>query len=414
MLDQTYSVENLLRLMKKSDPGKYRMGRERSDYKAFLSNLSSQISSPNFSLGGLRKVIIKNRDVFITSRAVDDFAIRKTNDNLRRIYKVKQSDRNKVVSQLLILSQEPVPYTLVKLDLRSFYESINKEDLVEKILSDTLPSNDTKKIIKSIFYNSSVNSAKGIPRGLSISATLSELFMRSFDKKVKQIPGVYYYARYVDDLVIMTTKSALETIQAAANCLPEKMIFNDDKTCWIEIDSKNAVKKNNCPNNTVTYLGYQIKIDLSSKSKRKIDLGISQKKINRTKQRIVLTIKDYNINNNFELLYNRIQFLTCNYSIEERRNASFSSDLKAGIFYSYPLLDGYDFVKSQLKKLDEFLNKQIWNRKGSIGSKLSGFIKNNQRRIISNLSFLAGFEHRKTKKFLPKQIKQMRKCWKYV
>ncbi len=44
----------------------------------------------------------------------------------------------------------------------------------------------------------------GLPRGVPLSATLSEYSMKRFDRFVSTLPEVYYYARYVDDIVIVT------------------------------------------------------------------------------------------------------------------------------------------------------------------------------------------------------------------
>lgn len=42
----------------------------------------------------------------------------------------------------------------------------------------------------------------GLPRGLSISSVMSELYMKYFDLRIRRLEGVYYYARFVDDIVV--------------------------------------------------------------------------------------------------------------------------------------------------------------------------------------------------------------------
>src|SRR5699024_10410218 len=43
--------------------------------------------------------------------------------------------------------------------------------------------------------------AKGLPRGIGVSAFLSELFMRDIDNQIRNLTDLVYYARYVDDIV---------------------------------------------------------------------------------------------------------------------------------------------------------------------------------------------------------------------
>lgn len=38
-----------------------------------------------------------------------------------------------------------------------------------------------------------------------MSAYLAELYMRDIDKQIKSLPTVSYYARYVDDIIIVFT-----------------------------------------------------------------------------------------------------------------------------------------------------------------------------------------------------------------
>lgn len=44
-----------------------------------------------------------------------------------------------------------------------------------------------------------------MPRGVGISAYLSELYMSDFDRDLKSIAYVTFYARYVDDIFIIIT-----------------------------------------------------------------------------------------------------------------------------------------------------------------------------------------------------------------
>lgn len=53
-----------------------------------------------------------------------------------------------------------------------------------------------------LFNNPIIALSTGLPRGLGISAVLSELYMKYFDLSIRRVGGVYYYARFVDDIIV--------------------------------------------------------------------------------------------------------------------------------------------------------------------------------------------------------------------
>lgn len=93
-------------------------------------------------------------------------------------------------------------YWVIRLDIKSFYESINKEAVLEKLYSEYRLSPQTVFLLKQLFNTQDIKESSGVPRGLSVSSCLSELTMKYFDIEIKQLEGVYYYARFVDDIII--------------------------------------------------------------------------------------------------------------------------------------------------------------------------------------------------------------------
>ena len=65
-------------------------------------------------------------------------------------------------------------------------------------------SNETKQLLEKIFNK--VQQPNGLPRGLNISATLAELYMKDFDHNIVTTDGVFYYSRFVDDIIIFSYK----------------------------------------------------------------------------------------------------------------------------------------------------------------------------------------------------------------
>lgn len=112
--------------------------------------------------------------------------------------------------------------SFIKLDISSFYSSIDHEILLREvaktirkkelrslisgaITTPTIPPNSLKKTNKN---------NKGLPEGLSISNSLANVFMIKIDEEFSQGQKDCMYWRYVDDILILTTHKELETIKS--------------------------------------------------------------------------------------------------------------------------------------------------------------------------------------------------------
>lgn len=62
--------------------------------------------------------------------------MRKLYNNIKRIYGVEQANRNQIVKQMVSLLKEKSPKWVVRLDVRHFFESINRAHLMERFQED--------------------------------------------------------------------------------------------------------------------------------------------------------------------------------------------------------------------------------------------------------------------------------------
>nr|WP_274620819.1 RNA-directed DNA polymerase [Enterobacter kobei] len=119
---------------------------------------------------------------------------------------------------------------------------------------------------RSFLYSFYLNGGKGIPRGLSISAYLAELLMYDFDNQVKDEYSVFYYARYVDDIVIVTSgyEDSDAFVENVKSILPNGLQFNEGKKYYIsDLIPKSAKKTNTAPSKKLLsfeYLGYDFSV----------------------------------------------------------------------------------------------------------------------------------------------------------
>ena len=328
MLTSDFSKKILDTFIHREDCHRYNVLKETHLRHHYLSMLEKKISEGTFDFSKFRKTEIGKFSILRSTKLGDELVLRKLNENIRRVYKLKQADRNSVVRQTQVLLTEAVQKHVVKLDITAFYESINREAILKKIDQDGLLSQKSVKLLYQFSKRVSEYFSSGVPRGIGLSATLAELSFRPIDEAVRRFPGVYYYARYVDDIIVFSTDESDKIMNHVASILPEGMQLNEAKckpfyvgcNCSKICIHKNAscpcIKQCKCaskkPDFHLDYLGYALSFENIPKGKDPLSVGVqmSENKIARTKTRIVKAILDHVKKNDFSLLRLRLQFLT--------------------------------------------------------------------------------------------------------
>ena len=317
------------------------------------------------------------------------FISKKIQENIKNTYKVRQSSRYAILSQLINLLEDNCPKYVIRTDIKNFYESIPQKILLEKINNDYLLSIKTKKFINQIFesYNgltkkTDADTARGVPRGIGISAYLSELFMRNVDNQIQELDDLIYYARYVDDIIAifvpqskgeknLNYKEKIEEIVKN-----EKLSLNEDKTETYNLLNNSSVLKNKA----INYLGYEIGNRSNSKNEV-LDIKLSKKKLGKYFDRIKLSFeyfskkRHHNRKREFKLLSARIKYLTSNTKLRNNKDKVF-----VGIYYSNPFLNSDKSLKKLQAELEENINQAELTDK--------------QKQKIKAYSFIDGFKKR--------------------
>lgn len=332
----------------------------------------------------------------------DDFILRKANKNLKRVYSIKQSDRFKIIKTIKNLMQEEGSFYVCKLDITSFYESIDKNKILKDLHASSILSYETKCVIKNILEHEKVKT-NGLPRGINISATLSEYYMKDFDRKIKKKNGIYFYARYVDDIFLLSTnniqKSDIDNFQ---EILPKGLRFNMNKVLVAQINKDS--------NREFFFLGYKFKrVYYKGLKKPILKIGISPKKIKNIKSKIMKAFLEFSNTKDFNLLRQRLFFLSANYPMKRKKikmspyeKAGF---LHGGIAFNYPLINDL----SCLKDLDTFLYKIL---KTKTFKKINSVLVSSQIDLLKKYSFYEGYRRRITRKFTLSSMAEITRCWR--
>ena len=225
--------------------------------KKEIEKISDQINSKFFRIKINKKEnFLENKKPFYSIQ--EDIGgllfIKHIQRQLNRLFKIKQSNRYLIVSQIceILKNNDTTLFNIIKIDIKDFYESINLTILEDQIINNNnLISPQIKKHIIDILnqYKELSRCMNGIPRGIGFSAYLGELYLRSFDKEMKEKNEIFYYARYVDDIIIITAKNSLleaSSITFILNNLGLKL--NDKK--YFNLRDPLSTK------NSFEYLGY--------------------------------------------------------------------------------------------------------------------------------------------------------------
>ena len=418
MLDQNFSPANLEKFIySKSDLIRLKLGRDEVERKKKLTELSYRLED-EFLFSGIRSRKVNGKVVHTPEEGGEALLLRKLNDNLVRVFGIRQCNRADTTKQIYTLLQEANPFTVFRLDVKGFYEHISLEETLKPLYNSTVLSPTSKKILKAI--ESDRRFLNRLPRGLNISASLSELKMRNFDRAVSELEDIYFYARYVDDIFVFSYKSDFE-LERITNLLPSGLYANSEKSYVKRVDCRNlqSLKNNPCAitckckpdlalNHAVEYLGYQYNfsdVPYSAKGKpREVSVTLSARKIQKIKTRIMKSFLSHIRNPGFELLESRLRFLTGNCEFLVKGNVI----VRSGLAYNFPLLEEDD---ESLKELTIFQRKIIHCKSGAMGTKLASVLSASQRKKLGKLSFASGHKNKITYRFSEDKLAKIKKCW---
>jgi hypothetical protein len=384
-----------------------------------LENVSAEINSNAFQFK-LKSFEIEDKDIYTTNAdAASFFAMKQLQHNIAKTFKVRQGNRYQIVKQLNVLLQDGFPKYVLRTDIKSFYESIPQHYLLNKIEENQLLNYQSKKLVKGLIRNYNQNGGSGelnigVPRGVGVSAYLSELYMRDIDNAIKLIPDVVYYARYVDDMIIVFIPKSEEKmgpylaevkkiIDNAGLKLKDGLDGGKDKTLELNLFKKDIAT-------SFDFLGYKFVIENSKLTR----LRLSDNKIAKYDQRLRKSIQDYNESSKYgekkakKLLLKRLKFLTGNFHLINNKRL-----IKSGIYYSNILLTSNNSENlMDLTHLDNLLKGHV--------SKLKPFEKLNidisklKKTILERYSFKQGFFKRSENfhTFSALDFQQITSAWK--
>lgn len=314
--------------------------KELSEYAQFANNKGFVFPITNY--------IDDDKQIFTidTSQWEYFYAIKNLQRILRGLFNVKQANKHQIMSNVKLLLNTTTPFYLIRTDITGFFESIPQKALLDKINANNLVNNKTKGMIKGILseYNKQKDSNIikkdcGVPRGIGISSYLSEIYMHDIDQYIRNREEVIFYARYVDDiLIILARLTNNQNIYQYYKALKEffaKYGLEIKKNDPAEDKCKLLNFYNNAKKQQFTYLGYKITISKTSKSNViNAAFGMSDKKVDKIKRKIDAAFTHFekvskkNIKQAKIDLLDSLNLISGNYRLVKSKER-----IKAGLFF---------------------------------------------------------------------------------
>jgi hypothetical protein len=361
-----------------------------------LEEISLEITKSSFKIELSRKMGPGGKPVFcIDAEPKTYFAIKQLQHNIYRIYGVKQSSRHDIVCQIRDTLNNIFPFEVVRTDISTFYESINRRDLILKLDEDQLLSSTSKKYIKQVLdsYGKIAGTSNGIPRGVGISAYLAELHLRQVDSAIRSLPGNVLYCRFVDDIVAIFARPPAGT---SLGSYKDRIIEILNKNALANNPSKTFDFKTDDPGQKVfDYLGYDFSLDSG-----KLSLSPSLKRISKYQARLDISFEAYWKKRATQPrlahreLVGRIKFLTGN-----ARLANSKSHACTGIYFNNSAATD----TTRFSQLDTALKSHIDTLKSS-----------RLQKRLRKLKFSTGFLERRYHNFSTKELQSIVRAWKHA
>lgn len=340
--------------------------------EAEIRQIAEYIQKQGAKLIELREVNAKGKTGY-TAANVETLLLSKVLMlELKRSYKQIPANRNAIVEELRALLDNPMPKTVIRADIHHFFESIPQARLIEKILKDSYLTPFSLKCLKTFFYRynelcvATEGEEAGIPRGFCFSSYLAEIYMMGFDRLISQLEGVYFYKRYVDDIILIAcpTKQAKEIYwqQFEKEVSTLGLTLNNDEAKSFCAELTPAV----VAPLTINYLGYQFRYQGGH-----LDVLITEHKFNRYKTCVRLAFEKYkeigHHTSRHQLpkvkkqdatlqFMHRLSALTGNGHLNGRKNY-----VQVGIYYS----NKYLTTLEQFEELDKYIKSCLMNAPSS-------------------------------------------------
>ncbi|WP_416045842.1 reverse transcriptase domain-containing protein [Priestia megaterium] len=352
-----------------------------------------KINKGKYRFTRLKSLVLPNNRVVFIPTIRDRLVLDYLKDSLNTKYRIKYKDRDNIIKTIKSKLSIQMDYYVLRIDIKSFFSSIPKNNLLHKLKKGSILSaadyNLIKELLKKVDY--------GIPQGLSISNPLSEIYLEEFDLEMCRIDQkVNFYSRYVDDILLIFNGNLSGKEKKIIKQKIEELLssfgleLNKDKFIETPLKDEDEIK--------FEYLGYEFHL-----LEKQLDTNISKSKINRFMEKINSCfdqyLKDKKVNqiDNVNLLIERLNFLVKNQFIIKKEKCIEVSTLReyyklnfinTGFLNSYKHADAKN-IEGLCKEIDLLIRKRVFTLRNTITSRQS-------KKILYSISMYRSYKDNQT------------------
>ena len=418
MNNQAFSKSSFARCLRDSDFYSYNYLRSNDKKNELLTNTVKKAESLWNSSIDIEKVKLGNKTGYVSGSFSEKLILRRCVVNLKNNFNIVFKHRNQITKELKAHLCDGTEYRIYKLDIKSFFESVDTDELMVTLGDNEKLSLHTKKLIKQYLKHFNGIHQSGLPRGIELSPILADIILKEFDHYISTHYEVYFYQRFVDDIVILTTmnedkRKFMKLLSAQLKKANSNLRFNFVKQRIIDVErliDKNPTSKID-KKIEFSFLGYKyislnpwVKKDKRHWRMRTVEIGISDKKVKQFKTKIYQSFYDYLRTGDNTLLIDRLIFLSTNRDMVSSNNKKIAT----GIFYNYCMI-GKNI--SDLKKIDSTLHQLILSPKGRLNNMIKNSIPIDLKRTVLKISFQRGYEKKIFKKYSLDRLSEITKIW---
>lgn len=296
-----------------------------------------------------------------------------------RIFKIEYASRSKIIN--LLFNTIPViknlnDFVIIRADFKSFFDSVLTQHVYEKYIETSLMGRRDKEIL--LDY---IREFKYCFAGLCLSNGMTEIVCRDFDKHLKaklEKYGVFYYERYVDDILVMLNsfiskdgfvKIVDEVINEVFGNCPVKLNMAREKFTYISQRNLSSFQKFN-------FLGYEYGIKYGN-NKYKFSFGITDKKRKKYTNIIERAFVEFKKDSNLELFRQRLKIYSTRVVIARGLGGNAFEWLTKGV------VANYNELRFHMSDLDgqtkNFLQSTYMNLLAKYGITCPYFLKNSDK-----------------------------------
>lgn len=369
-----------------------------------LQQFETALSEGSFTFGLKPAIKVGDRQTYRTANDLPIvFPAKQATSVIRNLRFGESYSRNSTTRALKEALGKKYSHAIYRLDIKRFFSSIPHQKLLSKLRNDPRLDRVTETLVGVLLseFSEISGSPTGVPQGVGLSSHLAEFYMHDFDREVKTAPGVLFYARYVDDIVLVMDTEA--TLVAVKNLIVQaledlQLSINEDKTTQIIAGPKGDYPRGL----SLSYLGYCF-----TRADGSLTTNLTGSRQRRRVMRLQKSMqhwldgspdKDKPNTGRDGIFLDRVRYLAGNTKLLNSK-----ANVAVGLYFSNSVLDA---DAKELKELDVLLNEFVDENSDKMCPQLI--------ELLSDISFTAAFRNRPFYRFSQRRLKQIVQLWREV